>query len=268
MEQHGNSTQNKVIAILPARYDSVRLPGKLLLDLGGKPVIWHTLTQVAKAKSIDKVIVATDSELVREAVEGFGFECVMTDSNHQSGTDRIAEAIANFDGFEIIVNVQSDEPFIDPKTIDRTVETLEGQAEADMSTAYELVSDIEQILDPNCVKAVVSDNGRCVYFSRSAVPYPRDMVIENGSLEKAILANNDETYKKHVGLYVYRREFLLSYSAAKPTKLERTESLEQLRALEMGAVIYACEAVSGSIGIDTEEDLMDARRHIGSISDV
>lgn len=266
MEQHGNSTQNNVIAILPARYESVRLPGKLLLDLGGEPVILHTLTQVAKAKNIDRVIVATDSDRIRDVVEASGFESIRTSNKHRSGTDRIAEACERLLDFDLIVNVQSDEPFIDPETIDQTVSILKENAGAQMSTAYEVIKEPSKIKDPNCVKVVVSESGQCLYFSRSPIPYPRDAVIKDGSLDAALLkGKSNGLYKKHIGIYAYRREFLLKFAGTAQTALEKTESLEQLRALEIGTKIYACEVSAGGIGIDTIEDLEEAR-HLLKVS--
>lgn len=264
MEQHGNNPRQNVYAIIPARYASVRLAGKLLLPAAGKPLILHTLAQAGKAETVSRVIVATDDERIRRAVEEAGGEAVLTSPDHQSGSDRIAEVARTLPENSVIVNVQGDEPLISPATIDRAVEAILDDETVDISTTCEKISDPRDVLNPDIVKVVTDENGFALYFSRSPVPYPRDAVRLSGSLETALqsepgLAGN---YRKHTGLYVYRREYLLRFTEMKQTALEKAEMLEQLRALENGARIKVVEVSDTSIGVDTAEDLERVRRQL------
>ncbi len=251
-----------MIAVIPARFASTRLPGKLLLDLGGKALILHTLEQASKASLVHRVIVATDDERIFDVVQSAGGEAVLTSTGHTSGSDRIAEVAENLPEGSIIVNVQGDEPFIAPETIDSVVGALIADRNADIATACETISDISQLYDPNVVKVVFGENGNALYFSRSPVPFPRDAVIRHGDPDSAI-DNEPELlniFRKHTGVYAYRREYLLAFTKLPQTRLEKIEMLEQLRALENGAKIKVVEAHARSIGIDTEEDLVEARR--------
>ena len=256
MEQRGKNPLKNIIAIIPARLVSTRLPNKLLLDLDGKPLILHTLEQTKKAKNISRVIVATDSESILKIVEASGNEAVLTSENHQSGSDRIAEVAENLPENAIIVNVQGDEPLIPPATIESAVEAILQNDEIKMATTCEKIHDAKDVLSPDVVKVVSDENNFALYFSRAPIPFPRDAVKKYGSLENALLNDKNliKLFRKHTGLYVYRREFLLKYTKLKQTRLEKTEMLEQLRALENGAKIKVVEVAESSIGVDTQED--------------
>jgi 3-deoxy-manno-octulosonate cytidylyltransferase (CMP-KDO synthetase) len=271
MEPHGNNPDNLAIAIIPARFASTRLPGKMLLDLGGKPLVVRTAERARAAKTVGRVIVAADDERIFDAVTAAGFEAVMTRADHNSGSDRIAEAAEGLPAGSIIVNVQGDEPLIDPETIDRAVKAIAergmrnaGFDEPDIVTVYEELRTSEELFDPNIVKVVTNEDGRALYFSRSPVPFPRDASNKYGGLREALAAEPElySIFKKHVGLYVYRREYLLEFTKMTPTPLEQTEMLEQLRALENGAYIKVVEAAASSIGVDTEEDLAKVREFV------
>jgi 3-deoxy-manno-octulosonate cytidylyltransferase (CMP-KDO synthetase) len=256
VEQHGKNPKQKVTAIIPARLFSTRLPNKLLLPLAGKPLIVWTVGQAKKAQNISRVIVATDSEEILRVVQANGFEAVLTSENHQSGSDRIAEVAANLDENAIIVNVQGDEPLISPQTIEKAVEAVLQNDAIDMATTCEPIDDIKDVLSPDVVKVVMDKNGFALYFSRSPLPFPREAVKKHGTLENALREEKNllSIYRKHTGLYVYRREFLLKYTRLQQTNLETTEMLEQLRALENGARIKVVEVSEHSIGVDTRED--------------
>ncbi len=265
MEHHGDNPEQNVIAVIPARYASTRLPGKMLLDVGGKPLIVRTLEQARKAKTVSRVVVATDDERIFDAVTVAGGEAVMTSAKHASGSDRVAEVAETFPpAGSIIVNVQGDEPLISPDTIDAAVSALLDDPNADMSTTCEPITDLWcELLNGNVVKVVIGDEGYALYFSRSPMPWPREASLRyGGEPNKAIEAEPEllaEHYRKHTGLYVYRREFLLDYTKWPQTRLEKWEMLEQLRALEHGAKIRVVDTVGSSIGVDTEEDLEKVR---------
>jgi 3-deoxy-manno-octulosonate cytidylyltransferase (CMP-KDO synthetase) len=248
-----------VIAVIPARYASVRLPGKMLLEIAGKPLILHTLMQTKKARTVSRVIVATDDERIFNVVQQNGGEAVMTSVDHRSGSDRVAEVAQSLPLDSIIVNVQGDEPIIAPETIDIAVNSLVNDPSADMSTTCEPITDLAELLNGNVVKVVIGEKGNALYFSRSPMPWPREASLRyGGDPNKAIEAEPEllvEHYRKHTGLYVYRREFLLKYASWPQTKLEKWEMLEQLRALENGARIRVVEVNERSIGVDTPEDL-------------
>ena len=231
----------KVLCVIPARYASTRLPGKPLALIAGKPMIQHVYMKACEAKLPDDVIVATDNEKVFETVHGFGGRAIMTSPDHPSGTDRLAEVALNFPDVDVIVNVQGDEPMIPPEIIDRLAKAFEAESDLKMATMKVLMRE-EDYNNPAAVKVVTDNNGYALYFSRSLMPYPR---------------NKTEHYKvyKHVGIYAYRRDFLLQYAAVAPTELEKTESLEQLRVLENGYKIKVLESDFQGIGVDTPEDL-------------
>lgn len=232
-----------------------------MLHVAGKPLILHTLEQTKKARTIERVIVATDSDMIRQVVEDGGGEVVMTSATHQSGSDRIAEVAETLPAGSIVVNVQADEPMISPETIDMAVEALLDDAAADISTTCERITDYRDVLNPDIVKVVADTNGFALYFSRSPVPYPRDAARTAGGIEQAFREDAGLTgsFRKHTGLYVYRREYLLKFTRMAQTALEKTEMLEQLRALENGGRIKVVETVHGSIGVDTAEDLVRVR---------
>jgi 3-deoxy-manno-octulosonate cytidylyltransferase (CMP-KDO synthetase) len=250
-----NSDKN-IIAIIPARLDSVRLPNKLLLPLAGKPLILRTVEQAKKARNVSRVIVATDSKEILRVVEESGNEAVLTSEKHQSGSDRIAEVAENLAENAIIVNVQGDEPLISPKTIEKVIEAMLHDDSIEMATTCEPIQDVRDVLSSDVVKVICDENGFALYFSRSPIPFPREAVRKFGTLESALLNEKDliSLYRKHTGLYIYRREFLLKYTKLKQTNLEKTEMLEQLRALENNANIKVVEVHENSIGVDTLED--------------
>lgn len=231
----------KVLCVIPARYASTRLPGKPLSMIAGKPMIQHVYERACQAQLPNEVVVATDNELVEKAVLDFGGKAVMTSPDHPSGTDRLAEVALMYPDVDVIVNVQGDEPMIPPEVIDRLAEAFNGDADLNMAT-MKVVMDEEDYENPAAVKVVTDQQGYALYFSRSLLPYPR---------------NKPEGFKvfKHVGIYAYRRNFLLKYAALAPTPLEKAESLEQLRALENGYKIKVLESDFQGIGVDTPEDL-------------
>ena len=255
-----NSIKN-VIAIIPARLVSTRLPNKLLLSLADKPLILWTVEQAKKARNISRVIVATDSEKIFRIVEESGGEAVLSSKNHQSGSDRIAEVAEKLPENSIIVNVQGDEPLISPTTIEKAVEAILQDDSIEMATTCEPIHDIKDVLSADVVKVVCDENDFALYFSRSPIPFPREAVRKHGTLENALQQEKDllSIFRKHTGLYVYRREFLLKYTKLNQSHLEKTELLEQLRALENGAKIKVVEVSENSIGVDTKEDFERVR---------
>jgi 3-deoxy-manno-octulosonate cytidylyltransferase (CMP-KDO synthetase) len=241
---------NKMVVelFIPARFASKRLPGKPLADIGGKPMIQWVYERASLATLADKVTVATDDERIREAVTAFGGSVVMT-GEHSSGTGRVAEAARNTDSkADIIVNVQGDEPLIEPETIDLAIRPMLDDPTLQVSTLKTPLSEAEELEDPNVVKVVTDKEGFALYFSRSSIPY---LNIDN---------NRASTVYKHIGLYVYRMDFLEVFSTLKQTPLELSEGLEQLRVLESGYRIKVVETTSDPISIDTEEDLLRVRR--------
>jgi 3-deoxy-manno-octulosonate cytidylyltransferase (CMP-KDO synthetase) len=213
------------------------------------------------ARNVDRVIVATDSQEIVEAVTARGIEARLTDANHTSGTDRVAEVAKSIPDAEIIVNVQGDEPLIAPETIERAVDTMADEMSktngAGIVTTCEPIESLEQLLNFNLVKVVIDDDGNAVYFSRSPIPFPCDAAKRHGAPEAALAAEPElfKFFRKHTGLYVYRRDVLLEFTRWAPAKLEMIEALEQLRALAHGVKIKVVEACSSSIGVDTAEDL-------------
>ena len=257
MEHHGDNPQKSIIAIIPARYSSVRLPGKLLLPIDGRPLILHTIDRVRAARTISRVIVATDDTRILDVATASGNEAVMTSRDHRSGTERVAEVAEKIPDASIVVNVQGDEPLIAPETIDAAVDALLADPTANISTTSEPIADLAELLNGNVVKVVVGDNGHAIHFSRSPMPYPRDAALRHGGDPNRAIREEPELisiFRKHTGLYVYRRDYLLRFSKLPPTKLEQIEMLEQLRALEDGAGIRVVDAIGSSIGVDTQED--------------
>jgi 3-deoxy-manno-octulosonate cytidylyltransferase (CMP-KDO synthetase) len=251
-----------VVAIIPARFYSSRLPGKPLLEIAGRPMVVHVVERALAAESVSRAIVATDDERIISAVSAAGYEAVMTSQQHLSGSDRLAEAAEAID-CDFVVNLQGDEPLVSPLTIERAINALvEEEAAVAVSTTCEPIEDPADVLSADVVKVVIGERGRAIYFSRSAVPYPRDAVRRHGSLEAALTEEPAllASFRKHTGLYVYRRSFLLEYARWPQSRLERAESLEQLRVLERGYEIRVVEAASRSIGVDTAEDLERVRQ--------
>ena len=239
-----------IVGVIPARYGSTRLPGKPLADLGGKPVIQHTYERACQA--LDHVMVATDDERVLDAVKAFGGYAVMTRTDHRCGSERVAEVAATLD-VELVVNIQGDEPFIDPLMIEEAVAPLLADSELVMSTLSRAILSEEDLHNPNVVKVATDQQGNALYFSRSLIPYPRHREFCQ--------------WREHVGLYVYRKEFLLEYVQWPPTPLEQAESLEQLRILEHGFSIRVIETERGRGApcIDTPEDLARAKKYLNKI---
>lgn len=235
----------KIACIIPSRYASTRLPGKPLRMIAGETLVHRVYERAALAKLPDIVIVATDNEKIEREVKSFGGRVMMTSPDHPTGTDRLAEVAASLPDYDIVVNVQGDEPFINPDVIDSLAKMLAERDDLDMTTAAAPLKE-DEYDDPSAVKVVVNQKGEALYFSRSLIPYPRN--------EFSVPP------LKHVGIYAYRRDFLLAYAGMKQTPLEKTESLEQLRALEMGYKIGVIRIDSEDIGIDTEEDLKKANR--------
>ena len=247
----------RVVACIPARYGSTRFPGKVLARDTGKFLIQHTYERACAAKLVEKVIIATDDEKVVAAAETFGAECVLTSVEHKSGTDRIAEAVAEMD-VDIVVNLQADEPEIDPENIDYVTRLLIENPGYPMATLAADFARPEQVADPNIVKVIVSrceggmrddgrgrtdEAGRAIYFSRHPIPYDRD----------AAGIGQIGQYKRHLGIYSYQKDFLLKITALPQTPLEKTEKLEQLRAIENGFAILVGKVEHICDGIDTPE---------------
>lgn len=236
-----------VVAIVPARYESTRLPGKPLALIHGKPMIQHVVERTRAVPLVDRVLVATDDVRVAEVVRRFAGEVVMTSATHQSGTDRIAEVAGGLDA-DIVVNVQGDLPFLQAETLGAAVALLRADATLPMATVKAPIRDVEAMRNPHVVKVVTDRDGYALYFSRSPLPYWRDG------------AGDDVLGYQHIGLYAYRRDFLLTFARLAPTALERAEKLEQLRALEWGFRIKVAETAAGvGIEVDTPEDLERAR---------
>ncbi|EGO62931.1 3-deoxy-manno-octulosonate cytidylyltransferase [Acetonema longum] len=231
----------KILCVIPARYASTRLPGKPLADIAGKPMIRHVYERVSLAKRPDRVLVATDHSLVLQAVEQFGGQVMLTSPAHPTGTDRLAEVAVSFPDFDVVINVQGDEPLIEPSVIDNLAAAFDRDPDLLMATLKTRLAESEYQV-PSVVKVVTDLNGYALYFSRSLVPYPR-------------AASGNTTWYKHIGIYAYRRDFLLRYASFSATPLEQAESLEQLRALEHGYRIKVLETDFQSVGVDTPEDL-------------
>ena len=265
MNLTGENSQNipskNAIAIIPARLASTRLPGKALIELAGKPMVCWVAERARAAKNVSRVIIATDSLEIYARAEAHGIEVVMTDSNHKSGTDRVAEVAAELSDADIIVNVQGDEPLISPETIEQAVDEMQQDSAAGIVTTWEPIEALEELLNFDNVKVVVGDNGYALYFSRSPVPFPRDAFLRHGDPNDALICEPElwSNYRKHTGLYVYRREVLLQFTRWPQTRLEKYEGLEQLRALEHGVKIRVIKAAASSIGVDTQEDLDKVR---------
>jgi 3-deoxy-manno-octulosonate cytidylyltransferase (CMP-KDO synthetase) len=240
-----------VIAVIPARYASTRLPAKALADIAGVPMVVRVWRQAALARAAERVIVATDDERIAAAVRAAGGEAMMTAASHASGTDRIAE-VARSVRAAIYVNVQGDLPFIDPADIDALAAPMRADSTIAMATLATPIADAAEWRNPNVVKVVCAANGDALYFSRSPIPFARD-------------GENPATALRHIGVYAYRRDFLMTFAALEPGVLERIERLEQLRALERGYRIRVVASVAPSLEVDTPEDLARARDSAASM---
>jgi 3-deoxy-manno-octulosonate cytidylyltransferase (CMP-KDO synthetase) len=247
-----------IVAIIPARFGSTRLPGKPLSEIHGKPMIQHVHERVSRARRIDRVLVATDDDRIARVVRGFGGEAVMTSPSHATGTDRLAEAAALM-GAAIVVNVQGDEPMIDPAWVDAAVEPLLEEGGPPMATLSLPLQSVDEMLSPSVVKVVTDEAGDALYFSRSPIPWVR-LDPPGGERDAAAAAVARGLARKHVGLYVYTREALARFSSLPPSPLEMAEGLEQLRALQNGIRIRVVPLDGeGGVAVDTPQDLERVR---------
>jgi len=248
------SRRPRTVAIIPARYASTRLPGKPLVDICGKPMIQHVVERTRKALLIDDVVVATDDMRILETVQGFGGKAMMTPAELPSGTDRAAFVARTMPEAGIIVNVQGDEPVIMPAMIDEAVAPLAADPGIVAGTLVRKIETPEELLSVSTVKAVLDRDGYCLYFSRSTIPFLRDVPLPDWL--------SRQVHYKHIGLYVFRKDFLLKFTEMQTTPLESLEKLEQLRILEHGYRIKAVITKHNSIPVDTAEDLERVRRLI------
>jgi 3-deoxy-manno-octulosonate cytidylyltransferase (CMP-KDO synthetase) len=232
---------DRAVIVIPARYHSTRFPGKPLAKLWGKPLIQHVYERAVQSTRCSRVIIATDDAGIAAAASGIGAEVAMTRPDHPTGTDRVAEVARGLD-CELVVNVQGDEPLVDPASIDAAVEPLAADASIPMGTLCAPIEETADLANPNVVKVVLNNSGFALYFSRLPIPFVRD-------------DSADATRYRHIGLYVYRREFLLALAGLSPTPLEQAEKLEQLRVLEHGHRIRVVIVPKASPGIDTPAEL-------------
>jgi 3-deoxy-manno-octulosonate cytidylyltransferase (CMP-KDO synthetase) len=249
-----DAANTNVVAVIPARYDSSRFPGKPLAPIAGRPMIQRVVERVRQASRVSRVLVATDDERIRAAVAAFGGEAVMTRRDHRSGTERIAE-VASRVSAEIYVNVQGDEPLISPEVIDIAVRELESDLEIAVATLSAPISQPAEIMDPNIVKVVMDFDGNALYFSRAPIPWVRD----SGQPVAA-------RHFKHIGIYVFRRHALLEFATLPPGELEHLEQLEQLRWLENGYRIRVAECEYSSVAVDVPADIARVEEILGAQS--
>ena len=240
--------KRQILAVIPARYYSSRLPGKPLLQIGSRTMLERVYARVRRSQLVTRIAVATDDDRIFEAARALGAEVYSTDPGHTSGTERVAEVAARLPEASIVVNVQGDEPFIEPEAIDQAIRPILEKAGAPVSTLKTALTSPEQAADPNVVKVVTDRAGRALYFSRACLPFVRDHTDRT-----------HVTYHKHLGIYVFERKFLLRFPALPRGPLEALEKLEQLRVLENGYSIQVVETAYDSVGVDTEEDLAQAR---------
>ncbi len=233
----------KTIGVIPARWGSTRFEGKVLAKLKGKYLIQHVWERARKSKTLDSILIACDDEKILKAAESFGAKAVMTSKKHVSGTDRIAEAVGPL-AVKVVVNIQADEPLIEPKVIDHLVQAVLDDKTCVMATVVKPIESREELENPNVVKVVIDQNRNALYFSRSPIPFNRD--------KKKF---DDISYYKHLGIYAYRKDFLLKFKDLPKSDLESVERLEQLRVLEAGFKIKTIETNLDTIGVDTPEDL-------------
>lgn len=239
----------KVVAMIPARYGATRFPGKLMADLGGKPVIVRTYESTLKTDLFDEVYVVTDSRIIKEAVEKYGGKAIMSVNEHECGTDRIAEAVEDLD-IDIVVNVQGDEPFVKKEPLKKVIEVFYGEDadQIDLASLMQEMKDWKDITDPNFVKVIVDENDFALYFSRSPIPYPRDK-------------DAGAKYYEHIGVYAFRKKAILDFYRLPMRSIEATEKIECIRFLEYGKRIKMVETDYMGIEIDTPEDLKKAEKY-------
>lgn len=257
------------VGIIPARYGSTRFPGKPLASLEGKPLIQHVWERAARARKLGRVVVATDDERIRKAVAAFGGEAILTSPDHASGTDRAEEAVRKLEGsgaaIAIVVNIQGDEPLLDPAALDGLVAALEEDSALACATLAEPFPSAEELLDPNTCKVVVDARGDALYFSRSPVPFFRQATGEGiAPLPEALGMRQDPTagYHRHVGIYAFRRAALAEFSRLPAGKLEKMEGLEQLRVLEAGLRMRVVVSRHVTMDVDTPQDLETVRARL------
>jgi len=236
----------KIIAAIPARYDAIRFPGKLLADLCGKPVIQHTYEKVHQSGLFDRVIIVTDSDDITSVVRGFGGDVIRSQKEHDCGSDRIAEAVLHLDA-DIVINVQGDEPFIRPEGLSSLIEIFKSDQNKDIDLASLMIPITEEMNNPNVVKVITDMSNRALYFSRSAIPHQRTQ-------------EKHATVYKHVGVYAFRKNALIDFYEHDITPLEESEKIEAIRYLEMGKTIQMVETQFEGVGIDTVEDLERAKK--------
>ena len=249
----------KVVAVIPARYESTRLPGKPLLKIQSKTIVQMVYERASESTMLQDVIVATDDRRIFDHVESFGGRVVMTASDHQTGTDRIAEVVADVDA-DVVVNVQGDEPLINKGVIESVLPPFEEDPLVQMTTLCTHLTDPDDLFNPNIVKVVCDRNGNAIYFSRSPIPYRKTPEMKR---HFEVAYEELDPWFRHVGLYAYRRDFLISFSRMEQGILERLEGLEQLRALEHGARIRVIQGNYKGVGIDTHEDYMKLKTFLG-----
>lgn len=240
---------NKAVGIIPARWASSRFPGKPLCIIGGKPLLRHVWERCRRARGLDEIIIATDDMRIAKAAFDWGAEVAMTSLKHRSGTDRIAEVVGRLKSAALIINIQGDEPLVDPKLIDRLVSELRSDRKIDMITAANPFANSADASSPHQVKVVVDLHGQALYFSRAAIPFSRDRTAPI-------------KYLRHQGIYGFRRDALLRFVKWKTSPLERAESLEQLRALENGVRVHVLVTKHGSPGVDTPQDAKALERNL------
>jgi 3-deoxy-manno-octulosonate cytidylyltransferase (CMP-KDO synthetase) len=234
----------QVLAVIPARYASTRFPGKPLVSIGDKPMIQHVWERVTQVSSIKRAVIATDDDRIADVAKSFNAEVRMTSPHHPSGTDRMWEVAQNLPEYDWVLNVQGDEPFINPRHLEQVIAAIQAHPQADIITLVTPLTDSKEWQNPNSVKAVLAQNSRALYFSRASVPYHRDQ------------PDTPEHVFRHIGLYLYRRAALEKFTQLPPSPLENIEKLEQLRALEAGMSIFTVVVDAAPVGIDTPEDLV------------
>ena len=247
-----NLSGAKVVVVIPARYASVRFPGKPLAEIAGKPMIQHVVERVREAERQPRIVVATEDARILEAAKAFGAEAILTRADHKTGTDRVAEVATHIQA-DIYINVQGDEPLIDPGTIDGVIEVMAEDEEIQLATPCAGITRQQDIMDPNVVKAVLDFDGNALYFSRAPIPWVRD----TGAKVAA-------RHTKHIGLYGYRRDALLEFPTLPPGELERVEQLEQLRWLENGFKIRVVESDYDAIAVDVPGDIEKVEKRLAS----
>jgi len=250
---------DRVLGVIPARYASTRFPGKPLASLGDRSIVEEVWSRARRAQRVDRLVVATDDQRIVDACESFDAEVLLTDAAHPSGTDRVAEVVERLgNDHEVVLNIQGDEPLVTPSSLDRLAAAFDAGRDVEMATLAEPIDEIADLFDPNVVKVVSTHKGRALYFSRAPIPFHRGSEEQLAADFRRGLATRPgglAGYRRHQGIYAYRRETLLSLSRLEPSALEMDEGLEQLRALEAGISIVVIDSDFRSQGVDTPEDL-------------